>query len=50
MIGCWDCINKNTQRCEGCLAGYIDEIDGWIWFEEPTHFEPKVKSEVKKDD
>lgn len=45
MADCWNCINVNTQRCEGCLDGYMDGIDGWIQFDEPTHFEPKYEDE-----
>ena len=45
MSGCCECINVNTQRCEGCKDGYMDGIDGWIQFDEPTHFEPKDPQE-----
>lgn len=45
MADCWDCINENTQRCEGCKEGYMDDVDGWIQFEFPTHFEPKESEE-----
>lgn len=52
MSDCWKCINVNTQRCEGCKDGYMDGIDGWIQFDEPTHFEAKdpQESEVKQND
>ena len=45
MVDCYECANVNTQRCEGCELGYMDGIDGWVQFDEPTHFMPK-ESEV----
>lgn len=52
MADCWDCIYVNTQMCEGCEDGYMDGVDGWIQFDEPTHFtpkeEPQAESEVKE--
>ena len=43
MADCWECENVNTQMCEGCKDGYMDGIDGWVQFDEPTHFIPKDK-------
>lgn len=41
MADCWECIYVNTQMCEGCKQGYMDGVDGWIQFDEPTHYVPK---------
>jgi hypothetical protein len=45
MADCWKCENVNTQMCEGCEEGYMDGIDGWVQFDEPTHFIPKEPQE-----
>lgn len=45
MADCWECKNVNTQMCEGCKDGYMDGIDGWVQFDEPTHFIPKEPQE-----
>ena len=44
MADCWECIHMNSQRCEGRTDGYTDG-DSWVYFDEPTHFEPKAESE-----
>lgn len=41
MAECWECKNENTQKCERCRNGYLDYIDGWVEFDEPTEFEAK---------
>ena len=48
MANCWDCIYVNTQMCEGCKEGYMDGADGWIQFDEPTHFIPKEPQAEKR--
>lgn len=46
MGECWDCKNENSQKCEGCMQGYLDYIDGWVEFDQPTNYEPKEDSNV----
>jgi len=50
MADCWDCIYVNTQMCEGCEDGYMDGVDGWIQFDEPTHFTPKEEPQAESED
>ena len=49
MADCWDCIYVNTQMCEGCEDGYMDGVDGWIQFDEPTHFTPKEEPQSESE-
>lgn len=46
MGECWDCKNENSERCKDCMQGYLDYIDGWIEFDQPTHYVPKEDSNV----
>lgn len=38
---CYNCKYENSQSCEGCESGYLDYIDGWVTFDQPTHWEEK---------